>query len=141
MIRSAAAFCFFLIAGCSSHDQAINDAIASQFKRDTTKLIDLSVVGTEQWERVCILTPYMGNAQVEKVLGFKWDAENKTSIAVSDGINVLVFIKDTEVVGYTEHPRNKGDFANVKPKCIVRDRAKFERVNGDDGWAYLKLRQ
>jgi len=90
---------------------------------------------------MCILTPYTDNAQAEKVLGFKWGAEDKTSIAGSDGINVLVFIKDNEVIGYTEHPRNKGDFVNVTPKCITQDHAKFEYVSDDNGWTYLRLRQ
>lgn len=81
-----------------------------------------------------MLTPYNTNEIAHQVLGFEWDAEKYTSIAGSDHVNVLVFIKDDEVLAYSEHPRNKGDFYRVKPRCIARENAIFSRDTGN--WAY-----
>ena len=81
-----------------------------QFEANKIDPIDLSIIGPASWERVCVLSPYTTNQTAEQVLGFKWDAESKTSIARRDGINVLVFVQTQQVVAYTEHPRNKGDF-------------------------------
>jgi len=131
---------FALLSACSRGDSSISKAIAGQFDRESVSVIDLSMVGPEGWDRVCILTPYTSNAVAEKVLGFKWDSDAKTSIAGSDGINVLVFLKDHEVLAFTEHPRNKGDFSGMNPHCLSRARAKFVRVAGEDGWTFLRER-
>ena len=57
-----------------------------QFDASKTAQIDLSVVGPASWERVCVLSPYTTNQTAEQILGFRWDAESKTSIAGSDEI-------------------------------------------------------
>jgi hypothetical protein len=70
-------------------------------------------------------------------LGFKWNAEGKTSIASNDGINVLVFVLGTKVIAYAEHPRNQGDISELKPRCLPRATAKVVRRVGAHGWVYL----
>jgi hypothetical protein len=129
-----------LLSACSKGDSSISAAIADQFDRETVNVIDLSVVGPSGWDRVCILTPYTSNVETEKVLGFKWDSDTKTSIGGSDGINVVVFLRAQEVLAFTEHPRNKGDFSGVDSRCVSRERAKFVRGAGEDGWTYLRAR-
>jgi len=126
-----------LIFGFSSGNSAISEQITAQFDASKTTSIDLSVVGPASWERVCVLSPYTTNQTAEQVLGFKWDAESKTSIAGSDGINVLVFVQNQQVVAYTEHPRNKGDFSKLQPRCLPRSQSTVERKSGADGWVFL----
>ena len=126
-----------LLFACSRGDSAIRDQITAQFDASRTAPIDLSVVGPASWERVCVLSPYTTNQTAERVLGFKWDAESKTSIAGSDGINVLVFVQDQQVVGYTEHPRNKGDFSKLQPRCLPRSQATVRREPNAGNWVYL----
>jgi hypothetical protein len=94
---------------CSSGSN-ISEQIESQFKASEATSVNLAVVGPASWDRVCVLRPYTDNQRTAQVLGFKWDSEAKTSIAESDGINVLVFVQGKEVVAHTEHPRSKGDF-------------------------------
>ncbi|WP_349568772.1 hypothetical protein [Azotobacter salinestris] len=126
-----------LLLGCSSESSTISEQIASQFKASNTAPVDLSIVGPVSWERVCILSPYSTNQAAEQILGFKWDAESKTSISVDDGINVLIFIEDQRVVGYAEHPRNMGDFSKLQPRCLVRSQARLKREFGAGNWVYL----
>lgn len=129
-----------LLSACSKGDSSISAAITDQFCRETRNVIDLSVVGPSGWDHVCILTPNTSNVETEKVLGFKWDSDAKTSIGGSDGINVIVFLRGQDVLAFTEHPRNKGDFSGVNPRCVTRAQAKFGRVAGEGGWIYLRAR-
>ena len=109
-------------------------AVAEQFDRGGS--IDLSKIGPESWDRICVLTPYSINKDAEMALGFPWDAEANTSIAMSDAVNVLVFARGQGVVAYTEHPRNKGDFSRVDPSCMIRSRAKLVRRPGSSELAW-----
>ena len=137
MKTSSLILLLMLIYGCSSGGSAISEQITAQFDASRTTPIDLSVVGPASWERVCALSPYTTNQTAEQVLGFKWDAESKTSIAGSDGINVLVFVQNQQVVAYTEHPRNKGDFSKLQPRCLPRSESTVKREYGADGWVFL----
>lgn len=130
-----------LLVACSrGDDPSISSAIAEQFDRTTDQVVDLSVVGPKEWDRVCILPPYTSREQAEKVLGFNWNSDSKSNIGASDTINVVVFVKENEVVAYTEHPRNKGDFSGITQKCVSRELAKYERVPGDSNWVFLRQR-
>lgn len=137
MKRNSLFVSLILLFGCSSGSSAISEQIAVQFESSKTTPIDLSVVGPASWERVCVLSPYTTNQTAEQVLGFSWDAESKTSIAGSDGINVLVFVQNQQVVAYAEHPRNKGDFSKLQPRCLPRSQATVTRELGAGGWVYL----
>ena len=130
-----------LMFGCSSGNPAISEQITAQFDANRNTSIDLSVVGPASWERVCVLPPYTTNQTAERVLGFKWDAETKTSIAESDGVNVLVFVQNQQVVAYAEHPRSKGDFSKLQPRCLPRSESKVTRESGADGWVFLVARK
>ena len=125
------------LVGCSGDNASISAQISAQFEASRTAPIDLSVVGPASWDRVCVLPPYATNQTAEKVLGFRWDAESKTSIAGSDGITVLVFVESQQVVAYAEHPRHLGDFSKLKPPCLPRSRATAKRELGSGGWVYL----
>lgn len=137
MKRSSLLLLLMLLLGCSSTSSPISEQITVQFEASKTAPIDLSVVGPASWERVCILSPYTTNQTAEQILGFRWDAESKTSIAGSDGINVLVFVQNQQVVAYAEHPRNKGDLSKLQPRCLPRSQATVKRELGAGGWVYL----
>lgn len=116
----------------------ISQSMAAQLKAEEGTPLDLSQVGPDTWQRVCIFGPYTDNKTAEQTLGFAWDLEQVTALDMSDGINVLVFIRNpAEVVAYTAHPRDKGDFADITPQCFEREQAQFERQVGQDGWLRL----
>jgi hypothetical protein len=128
-------------AGCSDvnkdANQEVSDSITRQFDSTGDEPIDFSKLGPVGWERMCVIGPYAMNETVEKTLGFKWDALSKSSIGSNDGINLLVFIKDNAVIAYTEHPRNKGDFLKLKPRCLTHQDAILKREPDAGGWVQL----
>lgn len=134
-------FLLSLVTACSGASSEISSQIEAQFNASATAPINLALVGPSTWERVCVLGPYTMNERAEKLLGFKWDATGKTSIGSNDGINVLVFVQGSEVIAYTEYPRNKGDFLHLFPRCLPRERATVVRETDLDprnyGWVYL----
>ena len=129
---------FLFLGGCA--DSEISQEIATQFDSDAAT-IDLGQLGPEEWERVCVLTPYMDNNGTAKSLGFKWNSELRTSIGGNDGITVLVFVLGQDVVAFTEHSRNKGDLSKLDPHCLSRASATVVRQSGGSGWVYLVTRE
>ena len=124
-----------LFAACSQ-DQGISSALARTVDSNSAT-VDLATVGPPNWERVCILGPYSSNERAQQILGFKWDAHGKSSIASNDGINLLVFVRGQKVVGFAEHPRNKGDFLKLSSTCLSRSNAVLIRQFESGGWVQL----
>ncbi len=123
-----------LLFACENRNRTtISQNITQQFNAGGA-VLDLSIVGPDTWERVCVLGPYTDNAAAERVLGFKWDLAKNSSIREKDGTNLLVFVQQQAVVTFTEHPRNQGDFAEVAGKCFDRGQAKFDRQVEKSGW-------
>ncbi|RJQ48739.1 MAG: hypothetical protein C4528_01845 [Gammaproteobacteria bacterium] len=115
----------FMLASCGdwAGQSRISSEIERQISQTNGQTINLSEVGGPEWERVCIFGPYSNNVMARKALGFAWDLEANTSIALSDSINVFVFVKGGSVVAYTEHSRRHGDFWMLSGRCFNRDRA------------------
>ena len=83
---------------------------------------------------MCVLGPYSDNEETKQFLGFKWDAERHSAIYTSDHINLLIFVDEQKVIAFTEHRRDKGDFLDLHPRCINRDKAALiRRVQSDGG--------
>ena len=119
-----------LMAGCKNTEQAkenkqISVLIDQQFNQKNLGYIDLAKVSDASWDRVCIIGPYALNKTAEDLLGFKWDIEENTEITSNDGITLLIFVKNKQVVEYVQHPRNKVDFSSGKIGCLPRNSAKF----------------
>jgi hypothetical protein len=125
------------LCSCTRGGGDISSQIEAQFKAGPTAPVNLALVGPSSWERFCVLGPYTNNERAEQVLGFKWDAEAKTSIALNDGINVLVFVQGQKVIEYVEHPRNQGDFSQLQPRCLSRAHAVVVRKETGTGWVVL----
>jgi hypothetical protein len=81
--------------------------------------------------------PLTNSEGAGKILGFDWDSDSYTSIRESDGIVVIVLVRDRKVVSFAEHPRNLGDFSEVGAGCLLRAEAKLLRTRGADGWLRL----
>ena len=119
-------------AGCH---RGISERIEANLAANDGTRLDLRLVGVPGWDRVCIFGPYTYNSDAKMTLGFEWDIEAKTDIRSSDGINVLAFVKESSVLAYVEHPRNKGDFAKLRGKCLDRDHAVLLVRRKENGWA------
>jgi hypothetical protein len=141
-----AVFCFILVSscGCSRSDgdrgsadrSGISKEIEMQIQQNNWERIDLATVGGAAWQRVCVLGPYSDNSRVEEILGFKWDLAQKAPAVVNaDGVNVLVFVEGKDVIAHAEHPRDRGDFAQLSGECFDRAAATFvkDQTNKDKG--------
>ena len=127
---------FTLLLAACSQDQGISRALA-KIVDSNSATVDMAAVGPSSWERVCVLGPYSSNERAEQILGFRWDANDKSSIGSNDGINLLVFVRNQEVLAYTEHPRNKGDFLKLDSRCLGRSNAALIRQFESAGWLQL----
>lgn len=126
-----------MLTACSGSDRNISAKLTEQFDASTSAPINLAQVGPPTWERVCVIGPYATNQTAEQILGFKWNVQSRSSIGGNDGINLLVFLKDQEVLAFTEHRRDKGDFLKLQPKCLPRIRSTLARRVEADGWVQL----
>ena len=125
------------VAACKGPDQSISASIAAQFDASPSAPANLALVGPSSWTHVCILEPYSTNEAAERTLGFKWDIKQRSTIGDNDGINLLVFIRNQEVVAFTEHRRDKGDFQKLSGRCLERKKATLVRQVGVDGWVHF----
>jgi hypothetical protein len=131
------AIAMVLLSACTNGDNSISKKLTAEFDASTSASIDLGKLGPPTWEKVCVLGPYTTNKATEKVLGFKWDVEQKSSISENDGINLLVFVKGQKILAHTEHPRNKGDFLKLQSRCLTRKQSTLLRQSDPDGFVQL----
>ena len=101
--------------------------------------IDFSKTIHTNFDHVCIFGPYINNESVEHILGFKWNIEEKTNIQIEDGHNVIVFVKDKQVIQYVKHPRNLGDFSSLSGQCFDKYNSILERTKTTNKWIHLNI--
>src|SRR3546814_11001368 len=87
--------------------------------------VDLNTAAPSTWDRVCIRGPYSDNQAAAETLGFTWPVESRSRIGESDGISLLIFVHNNEVVTTLEHLRSPGDFSTLSGRCFPRDLAQF----------------
>jgi hypothetical protein len=127
------AIALLLLNACTSSDNSISQKIIAELNSSPLAPIDLAKIGPPTWEKVCVLGSYTTNGEAEKILGFKWDVEQKSTVTKNDGINLLVFVKGQDVLAYTEHPRNKGDFSELQSRCLSRKQSTLLRKSDSNG--------
>ena len=80
--------------------------------------LNLASIGPQNWDRMCVLTPYTSNQDAESTLGFPWDADGRTGIERRDDIYVVVFINDDQVSMYLEMPRHEAELLHAETPCF-----------------------
>lgn len=100
--------------------------------------VDLQAAVPVEWERVCVLGPYSGNADAARTLGFDWPVEQHARISQRDDISLLLFVRGNDVAAAVEHGRKSGDFSPLSGLCFRRGQARFvARAGAEDGWPLL----
>lgn len=98
--------------------------------------IKLDTITDFEWENFFVLPPYSRIEDVEKELNLDLNDLYKTNIEHLDGICVLVFIKNNQLISYCEHPRWV-DFSQInkeeKIKLFTPETAIFKLENKDVG--------
>lgn len=77
--------------------------------------LDLAEVADFEWDKVYLFGPYTPRQYVGEALGFEWPSLGGSDIESSDGVTLVVFVKDGRVVKSFDHPRHRGDFLPVTP--------------------------
>lgn len=131
-----------LVAGCGDGgvSPSVRDQLKSSVSSGATSFDFAAADPTFSWDRMHVFGPYSGQADVEKELGFRWSDYGRTTIGSSDGVVLLVFVRDGKVVYWYEHPRDAGDLAPLdNDQGYTRTEAKFaiERRT-DENWIELK---
>jgi hypothetical protein len=117
-----------LQAGWATAQAALwSQALWRQAERGPGAVVDLDEIGPSGWDRVFVFPPYTSHGMIRQSLGCRWPDVESTSIDMSDGVNLLVFVRDGEVVGWFEHLRCRGDFAEeaVRTAGYARGEASF----------------
>jgi hypothetical protein len=117
----------------------------SVHRRSST--ISLEDYWPSPWDRVYIFFPYSSDVRIQRALGFRWSGFWLSGIRFSDGFNLLVFVKDQQVVNWLRLPRNCGDFEATPggPDHLeyLRQNAVFTvvEVNYGGPWVVLRAQQ
>jgi hypothetical protein len=90
-------------------------------------VVDFGQVGPADWDRVYVFSPYTPTSHIDAALGFHWPAARWSAVTnYSEGCNLVVFVRDKEVVGWYDHSRLGVDLAGVAGKTgYAREEAKF----------------
>ena len=148
LISAVAVFVCVVIAGAWAASwvlgvrvwrDSVSRRIAERVASDDGRPIDLTELADFDWDRVYCFDCYSGQGEIEKRLGFKWPGLGGSEIEMSEGVTLIVFVKDGRVVRSFDQPRNAGDFGGIdNPGGLSRSEARFV-VSRKDGHSYLKL--
>jgi hypothetical protein len=121
--------------GANPTSESIDAAVASG---PGTRLA-LADYAAFPWEKACIFGPYSPDDKVDAVTGIRGAASRAYDIRSNDGINVVMFIHDGEVVASVAHPRNRGDCGpEVVGQCYSRERSVFVvRIPPTNSWGNI----
>jgi hypothetical protein len=94
-----------------------------------------------EWDSLYIFRPYTPLNEINEKMGFKWTDSRATQINQSDDFNLLLFIKNNQVVNFVELPRNYGDFSRlVSSGPYIKNEASFyvkRSLFGGQDWIFL----
>jgi len=122
-------------AGLAEHRSR---AVLAQVEGDPVGMVDFARIGPADWERVYFFHPYTPLEYIHQTLGFDWADADCTSIESNDGVNLVVFVRGRRVVGWFEHPRNRGDLTELaSPIGFPRNSARFQVSRDREGRAVL----
>lgn len=60
--------------------------------------VDLGTIASVDWDRAFVFGPYTPQATIDATLGFAWPSREAEEIARSDAANLVVFVRDGDVI-------------------------------------------
>ena len=86
---------------------------------------DFSQQFTFPWDRMYVFAPYSSRDTVNSALGFEWAGYDQSVIENTDTVNLVVFVKDSKVVGWFEQARSVDLDQIATPDGYARSDASF----------------
>lgn len=84
------------------------------------------------WDQLYLIPPYANLKEEIRKMNLKTNVKIESNINYDDTINLMVFIKDKEIVSYVNFPRKKGDFNLVKSKMFEANNSKFKIIKKEN---------
>jgi hypothetical protein len=106
-------------------DMELTKIIENKIK-DNSMEIDLTKIDNIDYDKLLILEPYSNIQKTEIELNIDLSNISENYICDSDGINLLVFLKNGKPIEISELNRTNGDFKDYKV-FINRKNALFEK--------------
>ena len=122
-------------------DEGLARRIESEARKGAGTVVRLDDLTDFAWDRVHVFDPYASQATIDRGLGFAWPEAKRTGIGDSDGVALLVFVKDGSVVRYVRQ-RRMADFAGLGcERGLAPVEAVFVvRPRGDDAFRMVPTR-
>lgn len=102
---------------------------------DTDDMIDFAKLTSFEWDTLYLIPPYSSIEDIKKQTGLSLNS-SQTKIEDSDGISLLLFTKNGELVEYIEFTRIYGDFAYAAK--LSHDKSKF-KVWEENNWIKTEI--
>jgi len=71
--------------------------------------VNFNDIADFEWSQLLLIRSYMNPRQVFEDEGLRWQ-NMRTSIKYHDGITLIVFLYDNQIVAFRDHSREMGDF-------------------------------
>lgn len=97
-------------------------AVSSSKEINFDTMIDLD------WDEMYVITPYKNPKEFFEKTNGNWK-EIDQSIEVKDDINLVIFLKEKNIVCYFNYPRANGDFVFSGDGVFSRDSTNFTVIN------------
>ena len=138
-MRSLAFLALAVLSSACAGEAPVNRAIVAAVEKGPGTRLVLAEHTGFPWDRVCILGPYTSDDTVDSLTGVQGAAGQAHGIRSSDGINVLMFVREDRIAASVAHARNRGDFGpELVGKCYSREQANFSvRVPPPNSWGNI----
>jgi hypothetical protein len=84
---------------------------------DSIITFQLDTLTNFTWDTLVVIQPYYPIDILEKMTHVNLKAVGETAI-MDDGVNVLAFIKNGQLINYLRLPRDKGDFCSIHRNIV-----------------------
>lgn len=93
-------------------EQRLVKLIEKKRQTNNSVIVDFKEIAPFDWDKVYIFTPYTPAKWLEEEHGFKWNHSEVRKIEIRDDIDLIVFVKNDQVIGYVRHARSNGIYAS-----------------------------
>lgn len=132
------------ITGCDSRKDlpAAFHASAEACVKNGGSAISFSALTQFEWDKALIFGPYTSVKTINSQLGYEWPEAEKSGIQSSEGLYLIVFVKDQRVIRHFKFRRIFGDFCDLNSGNVfergkdlfeVHERPKSEDTTADVG--------
>lgn len=106
-----------VITGCGQQNKALENSIYSIVEDQNNEEIQVQSLTDFEWDKAFLFEPYTSNDVIIKTLGV--DFKDPSNIEMREGIYLLVFLHENNVVHYVEINRQQNSFSLGEKEYIT----------------------